>query len=60
MLLKSKTTNQPIAKYKNSENFSNFPVKSSLNTVPIKAIIKTAVKIFIPESAYNVIKQTGA
>ena len=41
MLLKSKTTNQPIAKYKNSENFSNFPVKSSLNTVPIKAIIKS-------------------
>jgi hypothetical protein len=35
-------------------------VKNSLKIVPIKAINKTAVKIFVPESEYNVIKQTGA
>jgi hypothetical protein len=60
MFLKSTTTNHPIVRYKNSENFSYFPVKNSLKIVPIKAINKTAVKIFVPESEYNVIKQTGA
>lgn len=60
MFLKSTTTNQPIARYRNSENFSYLPVKNSLNTVPIKAINRTAKKIFVPEPEYNVIKQTGA
>ena len=60
MFLKSKTTNHPIARYRNSENFSYLPVKNSLKIVPIKAIIRTVAKIFVPESAYNVIKQTGA
>ena len=60
MFLKSKTTNHPIARYRNSENFSYLPVKNSLKIVPIKAINSTIEKIFVPELAYNVIKQTGA
>jgi hypothetical protein len=60
MFLKSKITNHPIARYRNSENFSYFPVKNSLKTVPTKAINRTAIKIFVPEPEYNVIKQTGA
>ena len=60
MFLKSTTTNHPIDRYKNSENFSYFPVKNSLKIVPIKAINKTRAKILVPESGYNVIKQTGA
>ena len=60
IFLKSITTNHPIARYKNSENFSYFPVKNSLKTVPIIAINRTIAKIFVPESEYNVIKHTGA
>ena len=60
MFLKSMTTNHPIARYRNSENFSYLPVKNSLKIVPIKAINRTIAKIFVPESEYNVIKHTGA